>query len=479
MPTTNAASRRGSDVAKRMLVRVLVAKRVDDSARSPDRAGVPARATIPPPARTTSPPRSFLMERFEIDGPITLEGRVEVSGAKNAALPALAATLLTDAQVELSNLPPVADIRTMTRLLVGLGVEVEPTGDGSARFRTVRASADDAPYELVKTMRASVLALGPLVARRGHAHVSLPGGCAIGPRPVDLHIAGLEAMGAEIEIEHGSIVARAPEGGLRGAVIDFPKVTVTGTENLMMAAALADGETVLRKAAREPEVVDLAELLRAMGASISGDGTSEIRIHGVSSLGGAVHHVIPDRIEAGTWVIAGALAGGRVEVDACRSRDLAALLAVLEGAGVPVAADATCIVVGRPERIVAQDVVTAPHPGFPTDLQAQLMTLMTQAHGVSRLTEEIFENRFQHALELARMGAEIAIEHQTAVVHGPTPLSGAQVMASDLRASAALVLAGLVAEGTTVVNRIYHLRRGYARMDEKLAGLGVKVRVVD
>jgi len=417
------------------------------------------------------------MEKFEIHGPAELSGKVVVSGAKNAALPALSAILLTDEPVRLRSLPAVVDIRTMARLLGHLGVEVgTSTGSGQA-FHAASLSHDDAPYELVKTMRASILVLGPLLARRGHARVSLPGGCAIGPRPVNLHIAAFRKMGAEISIEHGYIEAKAA-GRLRGAEISFEQVTVTGTENVMMAAALAVGTTTLRHAATEPEVVDLAELLRKMGARITGDGTPVITIEGIERLGGADHSVVPDRIEAGTYVIAGALAGQRVEVTNCRPGDLRALTGKLLETGVPLEIGEDSIVVSRAPEAVARDVETKPHPGFPTDLQAQYMTLMTQARGTATITEGIFENRFQHALELARMGADITVDHQTAVVRGPSKLSGAAVMASDLRASAALVLAGLVAENTTTIERIYHLDRGYAAMEEKLRGLGADVRRV-
>jgi UDP-N-acetylglucosamine 1-carboxyvinyltransferase len=414
------------------------------------------------------------MDKLEITGPCRLAGRVDVSGAKNAALPALAATVLTDEPVRLRHLPEVADIRTLGKVLGHLGVAIETSAAGERTLCARDLSADDAPYELVKTMRASILVLGPLVARRGHARVSMPGGCAIGPRPVDLHIAALKAMGAEIDVEHGDIVARAPRG-LRGAVVYFPQVTVTGTENILMAAVLAKGTTEIRNAAEEPEIVDLVILLRAMGGRIEGEGTRTLRIEGVPRLGGAGHDILPDRIEAGTWIVAAALAGERVEIDALRPADLEAFLAALRSAGVPMEVAGDRIVVSRAEALAPRDVSTAPHPGFPTDLQAQYMTLMTQAGGRSRITETIFENRFQHALELDRMGADIRIEHQTAVVNGPSRLSGARVMASDLRASAALVLAALVADGTTTVDRIYHLDRGYAAMETKLRALGATV----
>ena len=413
------------------------------------------------------------MDRFEIHGPATLAGRVEIAGAKNAALPALAAVLLSEEPVRLAALPGVADIRTMSKLLAQMGVAVE-SRERSVEFAARTLTSGQAPYELVKTMRASVLVLGPLLARHGTARVSLPGGCAIGSRPVNLHISALQQMGAAIRVDHGDIVGVVPSR-LHGADITFETVTVTGTENVMMAATLAKGTTILRNAAAEPEVVDLAEMLRAMGARITGDGTTTIEIEGVDRLSGCFHTILPDRIEAGTYVVAGALAGSRVEVAHCRPDDLSPLTDKLRACGVPLEVREDSIVVSKPDRLLAADLVTEPHPGFPTDLQAQYMTLMTQAEGSSRIEERIFENRFQHALELARMGADIRIDHHTAIVRGGLPLTGTNVMASDLRASAALVLAGLVADNTTTVHRIYHLDRGYERMEAKLTSLGANL----
>jgi UDP-N-acetylglucosamine 1-carboxyvinyltransferase len=427
------------------------------------------------------------MEKLRIDGPCRLEGRVRASGAKNASLPILAATLLTDEPIVLRHLPRVHDIRTMSRLLEHLGVERVERTDGAVELR-VRGNGkpDDAPYDLVKTMRASVLVLGPLLARRGHARVSLPGGCAIGVRPVDQHLLGLEALGAEVTLEHGYVHARCD--GLRGARFRFVKRTVGGTENLLMAASLARGTTVLENCAHEPEIVDLARLLNAMGAKISGAGGETIEIEGVDRLHGTDHSVIPDRIEAGTYLIGAALTAGDVTVLGTRPDDLAPLLDKLRqvGCGVEIGRveidDSADEAGGRPIRVWRSgplrpsDVVTEPHPGFPTDLQAQYMALMTQAEGEATLSETVFENRFQHVPELNRMGANIHVDHGThARVQGPTPLSGASVMATDLRASACLVLAGLVARGQTIVDRIYHLDRGYEKMEEKLRSLGARV----
>jgi len=414
------------------------------------------------------------MDRFLVHGPTRLEGEVRAGGAKNAALPALAAALLTDEPVTLERIPRVRDIGTMLRLLDHLGVahrweeeRLELRGGGPA-------SPDDAPYELVKTMRASVLVLGPLVARRGHARVSLPGGCAIGVRPIDQHLAGLEALGARVTLEHGYVEARAD--GLVGARFRFALPTVTGTENLLMAAALARGTTVLENCAREPEVVDLARLLAAMGAGIRGAGTETIRVEGRAALGGARHRVIADRIEGGTYLVGAALTAGSVRLLDAPAGDLRPLLDLLARCGAEVEIDGEASVrVARRGRLAPCDVVTAPHPGFPTDLQAQYLTLMTAADGVSTVTETIFENRMQHVAELARMGAEIRLDGHTARVHGPTELSGARVMATDLRASASLVLAGLAARGTTEIERIYHLDRGYEAMESKLNALGARV----
>ncbi|MGH9380049.1 MAG: UDP-N-acetylglucosamine 1-carboxyvinyltransferase [Thermoanaerobaculia bacterium] len=418
------------------------------------------------------------MDRFVIEGPCRLSGRVRAEGAKNAALPALAATLLSDGEVTLSGLPEVRDIRTLRRLLEHLGVESAAQEDGGLRLAvTGDGSHDDAPYELVKTMRASVLVLGPLLARYGHARVSLPGGCAIGVRPIDQHLAGLEALGAEVDLEHGYVTARAP--ALRGARFRFAMPTVTGTENVLMAATLARGTTVLENCAREPEVEDLAALLSAMGARIDGAGTSTITVEGVERLGGAGHRVVGDRIEAGTYLIGAAISGGDVTVEGTHEQHLLALLERLAETGCEVDGADGAVRVRRAGELQARDVVTAPHPGFPTDLQAQYVALMTQATGTATVCESVFENRFQHVPELRRMGARIDIDGHYAKVAGPSPLAGAAVMATDLRASACLVLAGLVADGVTEVSRIYHLDRGYARMEEKLTGLGARVtRVV-
>jgi len=412
------------------------------------------------------------MDKLRIVGGRPLRGRVEIGGAKNAALPALAASLLTAEKIELSNVPQVRDVRTMLRVLEQLGASASWEADRvSVRVETIRSP--EAPYDLVKTMRASVLVLGPLLARHGRARVSLPGGCAIGERPIQLHLEGLSRMGADISIEHGYVEAKAKR--LRAATIAFPSKTVTGTENLLMAATLASGTTVLANAAQEPEVVDLARLLRAMGASIVGEGTDEIVVEGKPALGGADHRVIPDRIEAGTYLVAAALVGDRVELARCQPQHMDAVLAQMRLVGVPIDIGEETLVARAPGELRSRDLSTAPYPGFPTDMQAQYMALMTQASGASVITETIFERRFLHAGELARMGADIRIQGRTAVVVGPTRLSGAQVMATDLRASACLVLAGLVADGVTVVDRIYHLDRGYEPMEAKLRALGAEV----
>ena len=414
------------------------------------------------------------MEAIEILGGQRLSGAVAISGAKNAALPALCAAILTPASILLHRLPAVRDTETMTEVLRFLGAAVERKGDGSREICLRSLTTHRTPYRLVKTMRASVLTLGPLLARFGEAQVSLPGGCAIGSRPIDLHLEGLRQMGAEITLEHGFVHARCAR--LRGAEITFDLVTVTGTENLMMAATLAQGTTVLINAAREPEVVDLAELLIRMGARINGHGSDVIRIEGATGLGAAEHRIIPDRIEAGTYLIAGLITGGRVRVEPVRPDHLRALIDKLREAGVEPQTGAEWIEASAPDGLRSADLRTAPYPGFPTDLQAQFMALMTQARGTSVITETIFENRFMHAAELKRMGAKISIEGRRAVVQGPTPLSGAKLMATDLRASASLVLAGLVAEGETIVDRVYHLDRGYADMVGKLESLGARIR---
>jgi UDP-N-acetylglucosamine 1-carboxyvinyltransferase len=409
------------------------------------------------------------VDRFRIVGPARLVGRVRASGAKNAALPALAASLLTDETLRLERVPRVRDIATMRRLLSHLGVESSDT-EGAIELRSCGpGSTADAPYDLVKTMRASVLVLGPLLTRRGRARVSLPGGCAIGVRPIDQHLLGLEALGASVVLEHGYVTAEAAR--LRGGRFRFAMPTVTGTENLLMAAVLARGTTCLENCAREPEVVDLAQLLTMMGARISGAGSSTIEIEGVDRLAGVTHEVVPDRIEGGTYLIGAALTDGNVLLEGGRAYDLAPLLELLATTGSEVSVQSDGIRVRGQGNLRPRDVVTAPHPGFPTDLQAQYMVLMTQAHGSATLCETVFENRFQHVAELQRMGAEIRVEGSYARISGRTRLSGAAVMATDLRASASLVLAGLVASGETTVDRIYHLDRGYEAMELKLGAL--------
>jgi len=417
------------------------------------------------------------MDKFVIRGGNPLLGTIQVSGAKNAALPAMAAALLTEEPVILEGIPQVRDIETTRKLLAAMGAEVE-LGYGRAQHRTTiccrNLASPEASYELVKTMRASTLVLGPLVARCGRARVSLPGGCAIGARPIDLHIKGLERLGASIRQEHGYVEASAKR--LKGAEIVFDKITVTGTEDLLMAAALADGETVMQNCAREPEVADLADLLNKMGARIEGGGTSTIRIKGVAKLHGAKHRIIPDRIEAATFIIAGALTGGDLNVSGCDPAHLGALLQKLEATGVKTKPGKQSVRVMGDNPLKAADMVTEEYPGFPTDVQAQYMALATQAEGTSIITENIFENRFMHAQELLRMGANIEIEGSRAIVRGKTPLSGAAVQASDLRASASLVLAALVAEGETIIDRVYHIDRGYENIEEKLRGVGAQIR---
>ncbi len=417
------------------------------------------------------------MDKFVVRGGNPLLGTVRISGAKNAALPAMAAALLTDEPVILENVPQVRDIETERKLLSAMGAEVE-LGYGRAQHRTTICCRDlvnpEASYELVKTMRASTLVLGPLVARMGEARVSLPGGCAIGARPINLHLQGLEKLGANISQEHGYIRARAER--LKGARVVFDKITVTGTEDLLMAATLADGETLLENCAREPEVADLASLLNKMGAQIEGAGTHTIRIRGVEKLHGARHRIIPDRIEAGTFIIAGAMTGGDLMVTGCDPRHLDALLQKLEECGVAVRTNGESVRVMGDGPLRCADVVTKEYPGFPTDMQAQYMALATQADGASLITENIFENRFMHAQELVRMGANIKIEGSRAVIRGRTALSGAAVQASDLRASASLVLAALVADGETIIDRVYHIDRGYEHIEEKLRGVGAQIR---
>jgi UDP-N-acetylglucosamine 1-carboxyvinyltransferase len=389
----------------------------------------------------------------------------------------MAAALLTDEPVILENIPQVRDIQTTRNLLAAMGAEVE-LGYGRAHHRTTlhckNLTSPEASYELVKTMRASTLVLGPLIARCGRARVSLPGGCAIGQRPIDLHIKGLELLGAKITQHHGYVEATATR--LRGAEIVFDKITVTGTEDLLMAATLAEGETILQNAAREPEVADLAALLNKMGAKIQGAGTPTIRIKGVSKLKGAKHRIIPDRIEAGTFIIAGALTGGDLNISACDPTHLGAVLSKLKQAGVKTKSTATSVRVMGDNPFTASDLTTEEYPGFPTDMQAQFMALATQAEGTSIITENIFENRFMHAQELVRMGANIKIEGRRAVVAGKTQLSAAAVLASDLRASASLVLAALVADGETIIDRVYHIDRGYEKIEEKLKAVGAQIR---
>jgi len=416
------------------------------------------------------------MDRFTIRGGRKLEGTVRISGAKNAALPAMAAALLTHEPVHLENLPHVRDIITMAKLLAHMRCRVESPDIPPSRF-TIQAetiSHAEAPYELVKTMRASVLTLGPLVARTGYARVSLPGGCAIGARPIDLHIQALETLGAKINVEHGYVEASADR--LRGATFRFPKITVTGTENALTAAVLAEGETILENSALEPEISDLAALLTKMGARIEGAGTPTVHVQGVAKLHGASHSVIPDRIEAGTFLAAGAITDGDLVLTHCEPAHIGAIIAKFKECGVRIDCEGTGKVrVRGAEKLVAADVTTEEFPGFATDMQAQFMALATQAHGVSRIRETIFENRFLHASELMRMGANIVVDGNLATVTGPTALSGAPVTASDLRASAGLVLAALVAENTTTIDRVYHIDRGYERIEEKLKAVGADI----
>jgi UDP-N-acetylglucosamine 1-carboxyvinyltransferase len=416
------------------------------------------------------------MDKIVIDGGVPLRGSVAVSGAKNAALPTLAAALLAEGDHVVRNVPNLADVRTMGRLLGSMECAFERDPEGHvARIRVPSAITPEAPYELVKTMRAAVVVLGPLVAKWGKARVSLPGGCAIGARPIDQHLKGLAALGAKNTLEHGYVDVEVPGGRLKGCVFTFDMQTVTGTENVMMAAALAEGRTVLKNCAREPEVVDLAVALNRMGARITGAGTDEIRIDGVTSLRPLDHDVIPDRIEAGTFLVAGALPGNDVTVKGCVADHLEALIEKLRAVGAsvqPVDGGVRVVGDGRPR---PTDIRTQPHPGFPTDMQAQMMVLLCLAEGSSRITENVFENRYMHVQELQRLGADITVDGKTAIVRGVPSLSGAPVMASDLRASAALVLAGLAAKGATEVHRVYHLDRGYERIEAKLAPLGARI----
>lgn len=413
------------------------------------------------------------MDSLIVTGGQRLEGRVRTGGAKNAALPILASTLLGEGECTISNLPQVRDVATMMTLLSLLGVSVKQE-EGRAVIDATHVQSLEAPYDLVKTMRASILVLGPLLARFGEAVVSLPGGCAIGPRPVDFHLDGLRKLGATISVDYGYIRAHAPK--LEGQRIDFEVPTVTGTENLLMAACLAKGTTVINNAAMEPEIVDLADFLIKRGARISGAGSGRLVIEGVSALRGAGHEVIPDRIEAGTYVIAGAMTGGRVEVDQCVPEHLEVVTSKLKQCGANLSEGTRLITIEAGPRLQAQDIQTFPYPGFPTDLQAQMMALMCLAEGTSVITELVFAGRFLHVPELQRMGAVIAVDGHRAVVKGLGRLTGAPVMASDLRASAALLLAGLAAEGETRISRIYHLERGYERIEDKLQGLGASVR---
>ena len=416
------------------------------------------------------------MDKFVIRGGNPLVGTIHVSGAKNSALPCMAAAILTEDEVTLENMPQVRDIETEKRLLASMGAEVQP-GDApnSTTISCRRLSDPVARYEIVKTMRASSLVLGPLIARAGVARVAMPGGCAIGGRPIDLHIKGLEKMGATITQEHGYLEARVEQ--LRGAHLVFDKITVTGTEDLLMAAVMAEGESLMENCAREPEVTDLAALLIAMGAKIEGAGTSTIRVQGVNQLHGARYRINPDRIEAGTFLIAGVITGGDLTVADCNPEHLGALIAKLQEAGALVdILGADSVRVRAEEQLQAADISTEEYPGFPTDMQAQYMVLATQAEGISIIEENIFENRFMHVQELVRMGANINVKGRKATVRGPAKLSAAAVMCSDLRASASLVLAALIADGESILDRVYHMDRGYERIEEKLAGVGAQIR---
>lgn len=417
------------------------------------------------------------MDKFRIKGGNPLKGNVSISGAKNSALPCMAAALLTPETVILHNLPYARDIITQRRLLEDLGATVLTPELRTHKINASHIEIFEAPYELVKTMRASVLALGPLLARFGKAKVSLPGGCAIGTRPIDLHLRGFEQLGAEVRLEAGNVVARSPQSGrLKGAEIHFEKVTVTGTENLLMAATLAEGTTVLHNAAREPEIADLCQLLNRMGARVRGAGTSTIEIEGVESLGGAEHTIIPDRIETGTFIVAAAITGGELEIRDCRPEHLISVINKLTEVGVEIEElNPSTLRASSRRGLKSIDVTTEPYPQFPTDMQAQYMALMTQAEGSSLTTETVFENRFMHASELQRMGARIHLNGRMATVDGPTRLTGAPIQASDLRASASLVLAGLVADGETIIDRVYHIDRGYEKIEAKLRAVGADI----
>jgi UDP-N-acetylglucosamine 1-carboxyvinyltransferase len=419
------------------------------------------------------------MDKFLVRGGNPLRGKIEIGGAKNSALPCLAATLLTPETVILHNVPYVKDLITQRRLLEDLGATVLTPELRTHKVNARNVQIFEAPYELVKTMRASVLALGPLLARFGQAKVSLPGGCAIGTRPIDLHLKAFERLGAEVSLESGDVVARATKGRLVGNIVDFEKVTVTGTENVMMAASLADGKTVIKNAAMEPEIEDLAELLNKMGARIKGDGTPTIEIEGVEALGGAEHTIIPDRIETGTFIVAAAITKGELEIKSCRPEHLTAVIEKLRETGVEIEElNQSTLLVKCPNGLRAKDVTTEPHPLFPTDMQAQYMALMTQAEGEATIKETIFENRFMHASELIRMGADIHISGNTAVVRGRSQLMGARIIASDLRASASLVLAALCARGETTIDRVYHIDRGYETIVRKFRSLGADIERV-
>ena len=419
------------------------------------------------------------MDKFLIKGGNPLHGTITSSGAKNSALPVMAAALLTTEKVAVHNVPKVRDLITMSKLLAYMGAKVSITEVPASDYTIESATLNDAvaPYELVKTMRASILTLGPLMARLGVARVSLPGGCAIGARTIDLHLSALEKMGAQITMSHGYIEAQVPHHGrLKAAHIIFDKITVTGTENILMAAVLADGETILENSAREPEVSDLIQMLRKMGAQIAGDGTSTLRIRGVAKLHGTEHTVIPDRIEAGTFLVAGAITGGDLTIANCAPEHLGAVVAKMQQAGVHTdVLDKSTMRVRPAQKLVAADVTTEEYPGFATDMQAQYMALATQAEGTSVITETIFENRYLHASEMVRMGANISVDGRRAVVRGPSQLSGTTVQASDLRASAGLVLAGLVASGETIIERVYHIDRGYEGIVEKLRSVGADI----
>jgi UDP-N-acetylglucosamine 1-carboxyvinyltransferase len=420
------------------------------------------------------------VDRFRIRGGNPIKGRVSISGAKNSALPCMAAAILTSETITLHNIPYVRDIITMRRLLEDIGGHVLTPELRTHKISAANVELMTAPYELVKTMRASVLALGPLLARFGKARVSLPGGCAIGARPIDLHLAGFAKLGAEVFLEAGDVVARSPRDGLVGAEVQFDKISVTGTENLMMAATLARGRTTIHNAAREPEIRDLAELLNKMGARVRGAGTPKIEIDGVEALGAAEHTIIPDRIETGTFIVAAAITKGELEIKDCNPEHCNRIIAKLRDVGVQIEEvnQSTLHVRSDSQGLKAADLTTEAYPNFPTDMQAQYMTLMTQASGRSVISETIFENRFMHASELQRMGARIQVSHDKAIVDGPAKLVGARVQASDLRASASLVLAGLIAEGETTIDRVYHIDRGYEKIETKLRAVGADIERV-